>query len=381
MSDDSKLTDSIKRIDGASPSDLRERNSEDRPAAPPNQSSQLLSGDLLLQDTARAQSRTSLSGFLEEDDDLCSAKDVPLPESSSTKYSSSQVSLNQPETLINVPPVQHNLSNQRNDFWTTRRSRLPYVSNIRALSRFLPHLHHSLRTPRYSHKYDFSIYDFKDNHLIREATRSFKTDGTLSGLNDLLIKDIPNILTLRFVLVEDLSEDVIEQLGSTCGVSPEFFEEHLINSSWQGGSHEDQESDTWSTHALSKDYASIRWHRPVVPLYTGFSSTQIRTSSTQIRASSRKAERLFSVHGPHKFTKPLSWTEEVPVRKANSRDENVKVEHRVSPLTNIQRRDWKLSTNIKEIESAEPRLAEERASIWSSKYGHCRVGEFHSGDP
>ena len=374
--------DSTESTDRASLSGLRERTSEDRPRAPSTQSSQPLSGSLLPQNPAIVQSRTSFLGFpAEKSHDSCSARDVPLPESSSTRYSSSQISPNQSESRIDVSSLQRNNSNPR---IIPQQSGSPYISHIAALSQFLSHLRHSWKCPRYRHKYDISIYDFQDNHLVGEATRSYKTDGRLSGLGDLLIKDIPSTLTLRFVLVEDLSEDVIEQLGSTFGVSPEFFEEHLINSSWQGGSDEDQESDTWRTHGLSKDYASIRWHRPVVPCYTGLSSTEIRTNSTAIRATSPQARHLFSVHegaeGSVELV-PSEWSEEVEVRKADGRNENVQVQHRVSPLTNIQRCEWKLSTNRKEDESEEPSLTEERASVWSSKDGHCRVGECQFGLP
>ncbi|KAF2177489.1 hypothetical protein K469DRAFT_358467 [Zopfia rhizophila CBS 207.26] len=73
---------------------------------------------------------------------------------------------------------------------------------------------------------------------------------------------VPNVRS-RYILIEDLSPPVIEIVGSTFWLNPEFFEEHLNRSGYRGDSYGDPHPRTWNTNATPKDYASVRWFRPV----------------------------------------------------------------------------------------------------------------------
>ncbi|KAF2281398.1 uncharacterized protein EI97DRAFT_438757 [Westerdykella ornata] len=67
----------------------------------------------------------------------------------------------------------------------------------------------------------------------------------------------------RYILVEDLSPRLIDHLGRTFWLNPEFFEEHLNRSGYRSDSYDDPMPSTWNTNATPKDYMSVRWFRPV----------------------------------------------------------------------------------------------------------------------
>ncbi|KAF2138309.1 uncharacterized protein K452DRAFT_361381 [Aplosporella prunicola CBS 121167] len=68
----------------------------------------------------------------------------------------------------------------------------------------------------------------------------------------------------RFFIVEDLTPYMINTLGTTFGMNPEFFEEHLLQSGFLGDSQDNEDSATWRTNGILKDYFSLRWFRPVL---------------------------------------------------------------------------------------------------------------------
>ena len=62
------------------------------------------------------------------------------------------------------------------------------------------------------------------------------------------------------VLVTDLSGTLINSLGPTFNLSPEIFEEHLVQSGYTKASYEDPDPSTWPTRFLRKQHVSLRWH-------------------------------------------------------------------------------------------------------------------------
>ncbi len=100
------------------------------------------------------------------------------------------------------------------------------------------------------------------------ATEHHTFDGLEDGpaFQHKVLGNIPADVRLRMVLVEDLSEKTLSLLGGALHMSPEFFEEHLINSGWSAAGYGDVEADTWNTRGAIKDYTSISWYRPVQPV-------------------------------------------------------------------------------------------------------------------
>lgn len=77
---------------------------------------------------------------------------------------------------------------------------------------------------------------------------------------------------LRVLTVEDLNQPVIETLGSMLQLSPEFFEEHLLNSGWHDSTVRDVEAKHWPTSKMKKSYASLKWSRPVKMVKSPFNT-------------------------------------------------------------------------------------------------------------
>jgi hypothetical protein len=89
-----------------------------------------------------------------------------------------------------------------------------------------------------------------DSPLLLERIRNFKVDRARN-------------VRYRYILVEDLSPRIIDHLGTTFWLNPEFFEEHLNRSGYRPESYNDPMPSTWNTSATPKDFVSVRWFRPV----------------------------------------------------------------------------------------------------------------------
>ncbi|KAE8420444.1 hypothetical protein BDV36DRAFT_306857 [Aspergillus pseudocaelatus] len=122
------------------------------------------------------------------------------------------------------------------------------------------------------------VFDHIKNGNIRKAPRVEKTSITLYEyysdntaasveIDDpesiSYYRDAPEGLSGRVFIVEDLSKRTIHALGETFGVTPEFFEEHLLNSGYGGAQYDDPPVRSWKTAGLNKSYVSIQWVRPM----------------------------------------------------------------------------------------------------------------------
>ena len=69
----------------------------------------------------------------------------------------------------------------------------------------------------------------------------------------------------RFILVEDLSDQLLEALGSTFDIDPDFFATHLSRSGYGEADYEDPliKHSSWASNGLLKPCASLKWMRPV----------------------------------------------------------------------------------------------------------------------
>ncbi|KAJ5173766.1 Mg2+ transporter protein CorA-like/Zinc transport protein ZntB [Penicillium coprophilum] len=171
-----------------------------------------------------------------------------------------------------------------------------------------------------------TYYDYRD-HLRSDPTHIYQS-GTIAALGH-----VPKDVQQRLILVEDLSNPMIDQLGENFGINPEFFEEHLLNSGYAGGKYDSPPARNWSTASFEKSYLSFRWIRPVYRLPTYFSSGDL--------------EDLLQSSVTH-FTREKSVTTEI--------------------LTNIFRLDWALWTNPTTTAMMKRVCGlEERVSIWRKK--------------
>jgi hypothetical protein len=198
---------------------------------------------------------------------------IPLPGSTAlslTETGHSQ-SISRPQSteyqqsVQEFSPQQHQPHPPSTPEWASM-SLYPYELMIAKASGFLKHIEHGhiQIPPRLEFFNNVSYTDYSwvpgavsnTYHLHSQHEMSFfSTLGT-----------IPDHVKQRLVVVEDLCPRTINLLGRLFGVSPEFFEEHLINSGYGGPDYNDQPAHTWTTSGMKKSFISMRWHRPVIRL-------------------------------------------------------------------------------------------------------------------
>lgn len=111
------------------------------------------------------------------------------------------------------------------------------------------------RDPRLE-KIDITLYQFYHDNSVN-SVELYDSESVYH------YRDITEGLKSRVFIVEDLSKSTIHSLGAAFGVTPEFFEEHLLNSGYDGAQYDDLSSRSWKTAGLAKSYVSIQWFRPI----------------------------------------------------------------------------------------------------------------------
>ena len=233
-----------------------------------------------------------------------------------------------------------------------------YSSTIDNLNPHLPHLVNITKSSR-SENVSVTCYDYCSNKI--PSMRAFSIEQESKELQSAEGKSLqvyltetpPERLQLRLIVVSDLSTDIIDCLDHLFSISPEFYEEHLVNSGWQNGIDKDQEPDTWITRDMKKAHMSLRWYRPVKRLVQRPCSEEDRRKFLNPRAS------------------PFGWTEAVSIRSGKLHD----VEHVLKPATNILRQHWDIKSDVEAVTSTGGFTAwEERATMWNKKCGELHVG-------
>lgn len=196
-----------------------------------------------------------------------------------------------------------------------------------------------------------SVFDHIKRGNIRKNPRLQRTsitlyeyydDSTATRVEIDTAQEIPRFCGMReglkgrVFLVEDLSTKTINTLGETFGITPEFFEEHLLNSGYGGAKYDDPPARSWKTARLNKPYVSLQWFRPVYrrpPLF-----------------SNRDREKLLDLQG--NGLEYISGNSSISLKAA----------------TNIFRAEWDLRVDPRRTakEMGEFGLVE-RASIWKKQ--------------
>ena len=232
-----------------------------------------------------------------------------------------------------------------------------YSSTIDTLSLHLPHLVNVTQSSRKANV-RVTCYDYCNNEIASVRAFSIKQESKElqsaeeKSLRKYLADPPPERLQLRLIVVNDLSTDIIDCLGNSFSMSPEFYEEHLVNSGWQNGIDNDQEPDTWITRDIKKAHMSLRWYRPVKRTVQRPCSAEDRRKFLDSRAGSIGWMETFSIEGkPHH------------------------VKHVLSPATNILRQNWDIKTDVEAVDSTGGFIAlEERATMWNKQCGELHVG-------
>ena len=146
-----------------------------------------------------------------------------------------------------------------------------YWTRIAPIAECLPHLE-PLTDPARSRwrsigKVSCIDYVHGDNaprtHAVQTVNRfTRRTPDWSTPLQDLRTTIAPDIVN-RFILVEDLSDQLLEALGSTFDIDPDFFAMHLFRSGYGETDYDDPPIKHWARDGLRKPCASLTWMRPV----------------------------------------------------------------------------------------------------------------------
>lgn len=231
-----------------------------------------------------------------------------------------------------------------------------YSKAIQSIREHLPHLQNLVGEGR-GKPVKLDCYEYAERKLLsRKTFRSAESSKLLSEDNDSLshyLENVPpNPVELQLLVATDLSTPLMNCLGSSLGISPEMFEEHLINSGWRDGVYKNPGSDTWMTRNMIKDYTSIQWYRPVKRnLSSEYDADRVTLLDDRAGCINLKEE----------------------IRNADGKPTKILLE--VKPSTNILRREWELRTDPRDTSSAgSSSVWEERATIWTRQYETCRTG-------
>lgn len=149
-----------------------------------------------------------------------------------------------------------------------------YKENNLRLSRHFPHLSCVCSSSRHN-KANVTIFDYAGSALqyIKHLSTDFRSENSAESGNIVGSKldecrqficsnnSLSQVET-RLVVVEDLGPSLINLLGATFDLSPEFFEEHLHRSRYGGFRAPGMPPSDWRTSNLQKNYVSFAWYRP-----------------------------------------------------------------------------------------------------------------------
>ncbi|PKX95433.1 uncharacterized protein P174DRAFT_449850 [Aspergillus novofumigatus IBT 16806] len=186
--------------------------------------------------------RSSLEA-IDRDDTFIHPWSIPLPPS--------------PPAVVLSPPPSAQRPAVKEPKWEKPSPREPYYRVLDRAENIFDHIKHGniRKIPRLE-RTSITLYEYYDDNTatraeIETALEISRFHGMRDGLKG------------RVFLVEDLSRKTIDALGETFGITPEFFEEHLLNSGYSGARYDDPPARSWKTARLNKPYVSIQWFRPV----------------------------------------------------------------------------------------------------------------------
>lgn len=230
---------------------------------------------------------------------------------------------------------------------------------VQSLRNHLPHLKNIFHEGR-AKPVKLECYEYTERNLFSHKTFcSMESSKFLSEDNDSLSHYLengpPNLVQLQLLVATDLSTPLMNCLGSSLGISPETFEEHLLNSGWRDGRYDDSESNTWITRNMTKDYTSLKWYRPV----------------------KRRLPSEFDRNREQLLSDEAEGIEKMKSTR-NAAGKSTKNILKINPSTNILRREWDLSIDLRDRSSVGISVWEERATVWTRQYETCRTGMSYS---
>jgi hypothetical protein len=267
------------------------------------------------------------------------ASAVPLPASDG----SGSVGVTRSAIVASSNDASHIPVPDKRDYW----------QKIEPLTHFMPHLK-NIFPPKGRHRYagKATCIDYLSNgdsragieidmsYVRSRSGREMMTDR----LKELRIVEDPTVSS-RIILVEDLCSESMEILGTTFGLDPEMFAEHLNKSGYDAEDYSETDAERWNTSHLAKDFVAMTWCRPVYqnPLLTDW----LRAPRRLLNEDEDVQDGMSSVT----WRDPTFTITGKRIRSAR--------EHRLRVETNVFRRSWSLSARTTGFDS-QPRTGDRK---------------------
>lgn len=230
-----------------------------------------------------------------------------------------------------------------------------YLQEAENLSGALPYLTCLTVVSRNERSGSCVWYDYKGSTLLKfdgfGPERNKGDRRAFVYLDDLNVvrsrlRSVEDEVDTRLIVVEDLTRQMIDLLGSLFSIPHEFFAQHLHNSGYVSGNYSEQDPDSWITSNAQKDYVSLKWHRPVM---------------SRANAPARKdVAQLLNTEGSG-----IRWRETRGVR-SRKRMHTVELRHEMLATSNIMRDSIEIVSDPGQVER--PRAWEEKITVWRKKY-------------
>ncbi|GAB7324390.1 hypothetical protein MBLNU13_g08331t2 [Cladosporium sp. NU13] len=237
-----------------------------------------------------------------------------------------------------------------------------YAKRVNSLIPCMPHLeslYSFARKPETSPV--ITRLDYKNNieNPRRKSRRVFRCsewlDHDSKGFAKKLSAGGTSSAFLRVLFIEDLTEALIDSLGTLYGVDPELFASHMSSSGSSTLSYDDTPPARWSTAKMRKSYYSLKWYRPV-------------RLEERVSHWLRSKEDLAKLEGDG-----LQWSETAFERRGQDVHE-IKTHHNVTLDNNVFRRSWPLSSDPDGAPGGGLHAAwEEKASVFITSKGGLRT--------
>lgn len=245
---------------------------------------------------------------------------TPLPDSVATTVSEG--------TQRTSSDLQSDQQSVNIDYWT----------KIGPLLDCLPHLQAVDETNgRHRNKASVSCMDYIRGELKPRMHRKLRAGKQLmESVRSLKRVADPDVIT-RVILIEDLSPEVIESIGSVFGVDPEFFAEHLNRSGYGGMDYDDPLPSHWMSE--TKAHISLKWYRPVLQNPKVTQWMQDPGALLDLKERTLKKNSMVSTN---MAPGSISWFDSAYT--ADGRKNEDANQHEAVISTNIFRPSWTLST-------------------------------------
>lgn len=218
----------------------------------------------------------------------------------------------------------------------TSRQPPDYWTRVSPLAEYLPHLRilpldHEARYPAIG---KVTCLDYPQGNVLPRIFKCWSFDRFSRGAPEWSLKvealktDVPADIATRMILVEDLSDQLMEALGSAFNLDPDIFAEHLNKAAHYRVDYDDEVTQPMMGSGASPCFASLKWIRPVkqkAKLSEWLDKPEMLLDEQETESKSRRKS---------KTGRGVSWVEE-----------GTETLHLVTPDNNIFRQCWGLSSN------------------------------------